>query len=103
MKAVSRFEANLLAVLRFFLRKAPAAQAHPLIQKPHDAPPCLSRPAVDLVQDTLAKGTMLLLAHGRGWHRERFLRDGRAVEGRLWQRTKPEELGLDFTRHTLRS
>lgn len=102
MKAVSRFEANLLYVLRYFLRRAPAAQAQPMIAKPLDVPPCLSRPAVELVQDTLAKGTMLLLAHARGWRRERFLRNGSVVEGRLWQRTKPEELGLTFTRHSLR-
>jgi hypothetical protein len=102
MKAVSRFEANLLTVLRYFLRKAPAAQAQPMIAKPLDAPPCLSRGAVELVQDTLAKGTMLLLAHARGWRRERYLRDGRVVDGRLWQRSKPEELGLVFTGYSLR-
>jgi hypothetical protein len=102
MKAVSRFEANLLHVLRYFLRKAPSAQAQPMIAKPLDPPPCLSRTCVELVQDTLAKGTMLLLAHARGWRRERFLREGRVLEGRLWQRTKPEELGLTFTRHSLR-
>lgn len=102
MKAVSRFEANLLSVLRFFLRKAPAAQALPLIAKPFDAPPCLSRDAVNLVQDTLAKGIMLLLAQAHGWRRERYLRDGRPVRGRLWERTSPEALGLAFSRHSLR-
>jgi hypothetical protein len=41
------------------------------------------------------------LARAGGWRRERHLRGGRVVEGRLWQRTDPEDLGLTFSRHTL--
>jgi len=100
MKSVSRFEADLLSILRFFLRRAPAEQALPLLKTAHDAPPCLSRGAVELVQETLAKGCTLLLARG-GWRRKRFLRGETIAEGRLWERTPPAELGLHFSRQSL--
>jgi hypothetical protein len=53
------------------------------------------------VQDTLAKGCTARLARSGGWRHERYLRGGRVAEGRLWQRTDPEELGLTFSRNTL--
>ncbi|MBV9124409.1 MAG: hypothetical protein JO112_13700, partial [Planctomycetes bacterium] len=102
MKVVSRFEANLLSILRFFLRRAPLEQALPLVIHPCAQPPCLSRVAVELVQDTLAKGCMLLVMRAGGWRRERFLRNDQVREGRLWDRTSPGELGLTFSRQTLR-
>jgi hypothetical protein len=101
-KVVSRFEANLLLLLRFFLRRVPADQALPLLAWRAPRPRCLSRAAVELVQDTLAKGCPFLLARSGGWHRERHLRGSGVVEGRLWQRTPPAELALDFSGHTLR-
>jgi hypothetical protein len=101
MKSLSRFEANLLHILRFFLRKAPAAQVLPMLAAGCPQPKCLSRAAVELIQDTLAKGCMLLLAHTDGWRRQRFLRNGQPVEGRLWERTQPAALGLPFSRHSL--
>ena len=61
----------------------------------------LSRTAIRLVQDTLAKGVPLLLARAGGWRRERQLRGGQRVEGRLWERTSPSELGLTFSRQSL--
>jgi hypothetical protein len=99
---VSRFEENLILILRFFLKRTPAASALPLIFASYEAPRCLNRDAVTLVQDTLAKGCAHLLARSGGWRRERFLRSGQAVEGRLWERTEPQALGLAFSRHTLR-
>jgi hypothetical protein len=102
MKVVSRFEANLLRILRCFLQRVPLEQALPLIQDRCPQPPCLSRSAVALVQDSLAKGCMLLLARSGGWRRERFLRGDRVSEGRLWERTPPEQLGLVFSGQVLR-
>ncbi len=99
---VSRFEANLLRLLGFFLRREPPERALPLLENQCSAPPCLRRSAVDLVRDALGKGCVQLLARGGGWRRERFLRQGRAVEGRLWERTAPHELGLTFSAHTMR-
>jgi hypothetical protein len=66
-----------------------------------DEPPCLSAEAVALLQDHLAKGSVQLLAR-HSWQRDRCLRQGRVVEGRLWQRTPPVELGLHFSANTVR-
>src|SRR5205814_6066812 len=46
-------------------------------------------------------GMPLLLARIGGWRRERHLRNGQRVEGRLWERTSPAELGLMFSRQSL--
>jgi hypothetical protein len=101
MQSVSRFEANLLRLLYYFLGREPAERALPLVENRLPPPPCLSRVAVRLVQDTLAKGCTFLLAHRGGWRRERHLRGDKVVEGRLWERTPPADLGLSFSRHTL--
>jgi hypothetical protein len=101
MKVVSRFEANLLRILHFFLRRLPAEQALPLVVAGLKAPACLGRPAVALVQDTLAKGTALELARAGGWRRERHVRGDGVAAGRLWERTPPAELGLTFSAQTL--
>ena len=50
-------------------------------------------------QDALGKGTVELLARAGGWRPEAFLRNGKAKEGRLWDRTPPRELGLPFSRY----
>jgi hypothetical protein len=101
-RVVSRFEARLLRILRFFLRREPAAAAVPLVFGRCPAPHCLGRAAVELIQDTLARGCVGLLARASGWRRGRQLRDGRVAEGRLWQRTRPVDMGLSFSEHTLR-
>ncbi len=101
MKSVSRFEANLLHLLYYFLQQAPVQQALPLLEAKIDRPRCLGRDAVELVKDALAKGCVLLLVRLGGWRRAHFLRNEKAAEGRLWERTKPKDLGLTFTRNTL--
>lgn len=101
MQTVSRFEANLLRLLNFFLRREPIERALPLVENRCPAPLCLSRAAVRLVQDALSKGCPFLLSQRGGWRKERHLRGERVVEGRLWQRTAPQELGLSFSHHAL--
>jgi FtsH ternary system domain X6 len=101
MKVVSRFEASLLRILHFFLGQAPPQQAVPLVQSRCPPPPCLSRVAVELVEDTLAKGCTLFLARSGGWRQGRFVRADHVAGGRLWERTAPGELGLQFSRVTL--
>lgn len=111
MKAVSRFEYNLLRILHFFLGRVPLEQARPLVNNrwDKDKPKCISRDAVELTQEALAKGCVEIVARGLhknssrsgGWRRERFLRDDKPKEGRLWERTPSAELGLSFSRHTL--
>ena len=101
MQTVSRFEANLLRLLWFFLHREPPERALPLLENRCPAPKCLHRSAVNLVKDALAKGCVLLLAQRGGWRRERFLRRGKIAEGRLWQRTRPMQLPLEFSRFSL--
>jgi hypothetical protein len=101
MRTVTRFEANLLRLLAYFLGREPAEFALPLVEERRAAPVCLSRTAVRLVQDALAKGCISLLARRGGWRVERHLRGDRVVEGRLWQRTPPGDLRLTFSRHSL--
>ncbi len=101
MKTVSPFEANLLRILHCFLQRAPVEQVLPLIRSTRGRPPCLSRAAVELVQDALRKGCLWILARSGGWRRERHLRGEQISEGRLWERTPPEQLGLTFSRQTL--
>src|SRR5258707_10207739 len=101
MQTVSRFEANLLYLLYFFLRREPFDRVLPLLESGHTPPLCLSRGAVRLIADTLRKGCVHLLAERGGWRRERFLRNGRPVEGRLWERTVPTDLVLTFSPQTL--
>jgi hypothetical protein len=103
MKAVSRFEHNLLRILHFFLQRVPLEQVRSLLvnRSEKERPRCLGRTAVELVQEALAKGTTELVARAGGWRRERFLRRDLPVEGRLWERTPPPELGLLFSAQSL--
>jgi hypothetical protein len=100
MKTVSRFESNLILILRCLLRRVPLERALPLILRKVGRPRCLSRTAVELVQDSLAKGLPLLAARG-GWRKERFLRNGQTTTGRVWERSSNEERGLRFSAATL--
>jgi hypothetical protein len=101
MQSVSRFEANLLRLLYYFLQREPPERALALVEARLPPPPCLSAAAVHLVRDALAKGCPFLLAQRGGWRRERHLRGERVVEGRLWERTAPAELALAFSEHSL--
>jgi hypothetical protein len=100
-RSVSRFEANLLRILRFFLKQVPAEQALRLIHDRRERPRCLSATAVHLVQDSLAKGCVLYLVRAGGWKRDRFLRNSEPKFGRLWERSPVEKLTLGFSRHAL--
>jgi hypothetical protein len=100
-KSVSRFEANLLRILRFFLKQVPAEQALRIVHDRLDRPKCLSSDAVHLVEDSLSKGCVLYLVRAGGWKRDRFLRGGEPKFGRLWERSSVEKLTLDFSRNAL--
>jgi hypothetical protein len=96
MRQVSRFESILLKILHVVVASAPAAQVLKLLVRRAARPRCLSRDCVELVQDTLAKGCTYWLATG-GWRNEPFLRNDAARGGRLWERTPPSQLGLEFS------
>jgi hypothetical protein len=100
-RVVSAFEGRLLRILHAVLRQAPPEQVLPLIFERIARPTSLSRTSVELIADSLAKGCMTFLVRAGGWRRERFLRDGKPREGRLWERGDPAELGLAFSRHSL--
>src|SRR5262245_23116401 len=100
-KAVTRFEANLLRIVRFFLKQVPAEQAMRHIHDRMERPKCLSAAAVDLVKDSLSKGCVLYLVRAGAWKRDQFLRTGSAKFGRLWERSPVEQLSLEFSRHAL--
>lgn len=97
---VTRFEADLLSILQGFLGRFPRSQLLVLLSRKQSPPPCLSKTCIALVEDTLAKGATLLVARD-AWQEETYLREDRAVTGRLWERTTPGELGLTFSRQSL--
>ena len=100
MKSVSRFESNLLLILRCLLRREPLDRVLPLIHRKVGRPRCLSRSAVELVQDSLSKGLPLLAARG-GWRKERFLRNDQIATGRVWERSPTADRALHFSAATL--
>jgi hypothetical protein len=101
MTLVSRFEADLLRLLHALLGRAPIEGVVSILDERRDRPTCLGRPALRLIEDTLARGYVVRLARLGGWRTGRFLRDGRPSTGRLWDRTPPESLAPRFTRRTL--
>lgn len=100
-RAVSRFEYDLVRILRFLLGHVPADQALPLVLAKKPAPPCLSRDAAHLVKDSLAKGLVLYLVRAGGWRDEKFLRNGQPVGGRMWERVPLSERALRLSRYPL--
>lgn len=100
MKSLTPFEARLLEILRGCLRSRSGGPLIPLVMRGEERPTGLSRAAIELVEDTLRKGITHWLA-SRGWCQEGAIRNGQRVTGRLWERTGPEQLGLEFTPQTL--
>lgn len=100
--AVSRFESNLLRLLRFALGHGAVEQAAPLVAaKFTPAPGCLSRTCVRLAEDSLAKGMVLFLVRAGGWRKDRFIRGDGTTEGRVWDRHPLNERRLEFGPHPL--
>jgi hypothetical protein len=100
-RQVSKFEFNLLRILRFFVGHFPAEQAVRLLRESLPRPECLSLSAVELVQDTLAKGCILFLVRQGGWRNDRYLRNGHPIAGRVWDRIPLNERTLVFSRAVL--
>jgi hypothetical protein len=100
-KNVSRFEANLLAILRASLGKGLPDGVFRILQDPMVPPACLSANAVALVKDSLAKGVVLNLVRAGGWRNEASLPLGEPVVGRAWERHTAALRQLSFGPHTL--
>ncbi len=100
--AVSRFEYNLLRILRFVLGAMPVEQARGLIVQEIGTPPtCLGRTCIRLAEDTLAKGLVLHLVRAGGWRAERMLSRGEVATGRAWERHPLEERALELGPHPM--
>jgi hypothetical protein len=98
---VSPFEGKILRIVRAVVGAEPLESALADIATRDSRPATLSRTAVDLITESLIRGCILFLARTGGWRRQRFLRDGKPREGRLWQRTPPADLALEFSRQTM--
>jgi FtsH ternary system-associated peptide len=105
VRSVSRFEAMLIRMLRSFMRSQTGEQSlaqQTLAAGKMTVPKGLSADCLHLVRETLAKGVVQYLARAGGWRRERFLRGGQRIEGRLWERMPPPDLAFSFTGHALK-
>ncbi|WP_439628386.1 hypothetical protein [Gemmata sp.] len=100
-RQVSKFEFNLLRILRFVVGHFPADQGMQLVRAAVTRPECLSAGAVDLVKDTLAKACVLFLVKQGAWRNDKYLREGSPVQGRVWDRVPLDERGLTFSRPVL--
>jgi hypothetical protein len=95
--SVSPFEADLIRLLRACLGQLPADVGQNLLKKANIIPTCLSAGAVHLIKDSLSKGVVLYLVRMGGWRKQKFLRNGQAKFGRLWERSMVEQLPLEFS------
>ncbi len=100
-RQVSKFEFNLLRILRFLVGAFPADVGLQLVRTGVARPECLSAVAVDLVKDTLAKAGVLTLTRRGGWRNEKYLRNNTPAGGRVWDRIPLEERELAFSRPVL--
>lgn len=97
-RQVSRFEFNLLRILRFLVGHFPADQGMQLVRAAVTRPECLSDAAVGLVKDTLSKASVLFLVRAGGWRNDKYLRHGQPTPGRAWDRVPLAERALEFSR-----
>ena len=100
-RQVSKFEFNLIRILKFLLGHFPADQGLQLVRTSSARPECLSGGAVELVKDALAKASVLYLTRAGGWRNDRYLRDNKPAPGRVWDRIPLEERALSFSRPVL--
>jgi FtsH ternary system-associated peptide len=96
-RQVSKFEFNLLRILRFLVGHSPPDQGFALLRGAIARQECLSAGAVELVEDTLAKACVLFLVRQGGWRNEKYLRAGAPVPGRVWERIPLDEWALSFS------
>src|SRR5262245_25369313 len=100
-RQVSKFEFNLLRILRFMVADFPADQGMQLVRAAITRPECLSAGAVEVVKDMLAKACVLFLVHQGGWRNDKYLRGNAPTPGRVWERIPLDERSLVFSRPVL--
>ncbi|AKQ67200.1 hypothetical protein A176_004112 [Myxococcus hansupus] len=103
MIRVSPTEHALLTLARAIVGMGQYASVEDLLRAIHTVPRRFSPPALQVLRDTLAKGSVLALARAGGWRWEHSLRDGQTRSGRLWERHAPPALHFSpITLHVLR-
>lgn len=100
-RQVSKFEFNLLRILRFLVGHFPADQGLQLVRTATARPECLSAGAVELVKDHLGKAGILFLTRAGGWRKDKYLRNNQPAPGRVWDRVPLDERSLSFSRPVL--
>jgi hypothetical protein len=96
-RQVSKFEFNLLRILRFVVGHFPTDQGMQLVRGAVARPECLSEGAVELVKDTLAKACVLFLVRQGAWRNDKYLRANIPTPGRVWERIPLDERSLVFS------
>jgi len=100
MKQVSQEEAALLTVARVLVGEGSALVAEPILRLGRELPERISPDAIDLLEHTLAVGSVRELVRRGGWCDMRTVSNGQVVSGRLWERHGVPE--LRFTARTMR-
>jgi hypothetical protein len=100
-RIVSPFEANLITITRHLMHQPVPGDARVMIREKMPRPQVLSENAIHLLKDTLSKGCVLFLVRQGGWRNERFLQEGKPLEGRVWDRHPVGERLLSFQRCVL--
>ncbi len=100
-REVTRFEFDMLRILRALLGVIPIDQVQSLILNQRTPPTCLNPNAIALVKDTLSKGLILHLVRAGGWRDESFLHNDTPTNGRVWNRVPLAERTLTFSRKPL--
>ncbi len=100
-RQVSKFEYNLLRILKFLVGHFPADQGLQLVRTATTKPECISVGAVDLVKDVLSKALVLFLTRAGGWRNDKYLRNNTPASGRVWGRIPLDERTLEFSRPVL--
>jgi FtsH ternary system domain X6 len=93
-----RFEYQLVRLARFFVGQLPAEAVVATLGQRFAKPDGISGPCRKLIEQSLAKGSVLRLARTGGWRPDSFLRKGTPKTGRVWQRGALKERQLLFTK-----
>src|SRR4029453_6883947 len=85
-RQVTKFEFNLLRILRFLVGHFPADQGLQFVRTPLTRPEGLRPGAGELGKATLPKASVLFLTRAGGWRNDRYLRNNTPPPGRVWDR-----------------
>ncbi|MDG2223698.1 MAG: hypothetical protein P8L85_20125, partial [Rubripirellula sp.] len=101
MRGVSHFETDLLRILQGVVSRTPIEQFRSQLLRGQLPPKCLCRDAIDLIEQSISTGVVMRITRSGAWQSSRHLKAGSFVEGSLWERTPPENLGLSFSQASL--